>query len=92
MSNRWSNQPRPAMSGRHDPTAEQALAFQSRVLLRDFQQQRAVEQTATIERVLAILVAELRRRRAGAQWQPSALWRAMHCYGITEADVRRAAR
>lgn len=27
MSNRWSNQPRPATSGRHDPTPEQALAF-----------------------------------------------------------------
>ena len=92
MANRWSNQPRPAMGGRHDPTAEQALAFQSRVLLRDFQQQRAVEQTATIERVLAILADEYQRRRAGAQWQPSALWRAMHCYGVTEADVRRAAR
>ena len=92
MSNRWSNQSRGAMSGRHDPTAEQALAFQSRVLLRDFQQQRAIDQTATIERVLAILVAEELRRRAGAQLQPSALWRAMHCYGITEADVRRAAR
>lgn len=92
MTNRWSNQPRPAMSGRHDPTAEQALAFQSRVLLRDFQQQRAIDQTATIERVLAILAAEYKRRRAGTQWQPSALWRAMHCYGITEADVRRAAR
>ena len=92
MANHWSNQSRGAMSGRHDPTAEQALAFQSRVLLRDFQQQRAIDQTATIERVLAILVAELRRRRAGAQWQPSALWCAMHCYGVTEADVRRAAR
>ena len=67
MSNSWLNRPRPAMSGRHDPTAEQAMAFQ-------------------------ILAAELRRRRAGAQWQPSALWRAMHCYGMTEADVRRAAR
>ena len=92
MTNRWSNQPRPAMSGRHDPTAEQALAFQARVLLRDFQQQRAIDQTATIERVLAILAAEYKRRRAGAQGQPSALWRAMRCYGITEADVRRAAR
>lgn len=92
MSNRWSNQPRPATSGRHDPTPEQALAFQTRTLMRDFQQQRGRDQTATIERVLAILVAELRRRRVGAQWQPSALWRAMRCYGITEADVRRAAR
>ena len=91
MSNRWSNQPRPATSGRHDPTPEQALAFQTRTLMRDFQQQRGRDQTATIERVLAILVAEL-RRRAGAQLQPSALWRAMHCYGMTEADVRRAAR
>ena len=92
MSNSWLNRPRPAMSGRHDPTAEQAMAFQSRAIVRDFQQQRASDQTATIERVLAILVAELRRRRVGAQWQPSALWRAMRCYGITEADVRRAAR
>jgi len=92
MSNSWLNRPRPAMSGRHDPTAEQAMAFQSRAIVRDFQQQRAIDQTATIERVLAILVAELRRRRVGAQWQPSALWRAMRCYGITEADVRRAAR
>ena len=92
MSNSWLNRPRPAMSGRHDPTAEQALAFQTRTLMRDFQQQRGRDQTATIERVLAILVAELRRRRVGAQWQPSALWRAMRCYGITEADVRRAAR
>ena len=92
MSNSWLNRPRPAMSGRHDPTAEQAMAFQSRAIVRDFQQQRAIDQTATIERVLAILVAELRRRRVGAQWQPSALWRAMRCYGVTEADVRRAAR
>ena len=67
MANHWSNQSRGAMSGRHDPTAEQALAFQSRVLLRDFQQQRAIDQTATIERVLAILVAELRRRDAWAR-------------------------
>ena len=92
MSNSWLNRPRPAMSGRHDPTAEQAMAFQSRAIVRDFQQQRAIDQTAAIERVLAILAAELRRRRAGAQWQPSALWCAMHCYGVTEADVRRAAR
>ena len=92
MANSWSNQSRGAMSGRHDPTAEQAMAFQSRAIVRDFQQQRAIDQTATIERVLAILAAEYKRRRAGTQWQPSALWRAMHCYGITEADVRRAAR
>lgn len=92
MSNSWLNRPRPAMSGRHDPTAEQAMSFQSRAIVRDFQQQRGRDQTATIERVLAILAAEYRRRRVGAQWQPSALWRAMHCYGITEADVRRAAR
>lgn len=67
MSNRWSNQPRPATSGRHDPTPEQALAFQTRTLMRDFQQQRGRDQTATIERVLAILVAELRRRDAWAR-------------------------
>ena len=91
MSNRWSNQPRPATSGRHDPTPEQALAFQTRTLMRDFQQQRGRDQTATIERVLAILVAELRRRRVGAQWQPSALWRVMAVYGLNEADIRRAA-
>ncbi len=92
MANRWSNQPRPAMGGRNDPTAEQALSFQARAIIRDLRMQRGTDQTATIGRVLAILAAEYRRRRAGAQGQPSALWCAMGCYGITEADVRRAAR
>lgn len=91
MANRWSNQPKPAMGGRNDPTAEQATAFQARAIIRDLRMQRGPDQTATIERVLAILAAEY-RRRAGAQGQPSALWCAMGCYGITEADVRRAAR
>ena len=92
MSNRWSNQPKPAMGGRNDPTAEQATAFQARAIIRDLRMQRGPDQTATSERVLAILADEYKRRRAGAQGQASALWRAMHCYGVTEADVRRAAR
>mgnify|MGYP000908426470 CR=1 FL=1 len=92
MSNRWSNQSRGAMSSRVVPTAEQATAFQARAIIRDLRMQRGTDQTATIGRVLAILAAEYRRRRAGAQGQPSALWCAMGCYGITEADVRRAAR
>lgn len=88
---RWETQPT-RMSGRHDPTPAQAAGFQARVIRRDLAAQRPADQSATIRRALALLVAELRRRRAGLQAQPSALWQCMDCYGITEADVRRVAR
>ena len=77
------------MSGRHDPTAEQAMAFQSRALLRDFQQQRAYRPDRH-DRARPPSWRPKYKRRAGAM-ATSALWRAMHCYGVTEADVRRAA-
>ena len=90
---RWER-PATRMSGRHDPTPEQARRFQQRVIAADVAAQRPTDQRATIARVLGLLAAELHRRRAGLQCQHSALWQVMHCYGITETedDVRRAAR
>ena len=71
-------------------TPEQARNFQRRAIAAEFAAQPPSGQRETIARVLGLLAAELRRRRAGLQYQPSALWQAMACYGITEADVRRA--
>ena len=46
-------------------------------------------QRETIARVLGLLAAELRRRRAACSTSRRQQWQAMACYGITEADVRR---
>jgi hypothetical protein len=91
MTNRWSNQPRPAMSGRHDPTPAAAAAFQAAALTHDLAAQAPACRRATVARARAILIAEERRHRAGLQAQRSALWRVMAVYGLNEADIRRAA-
>ena len=70
MANRWSNQPRrPWAVGTTDCRA--ALAFQSRASsARLSAASAAVEQTATIERVLAILADEYQRRRGNRAVAP----------------------
>ena len=65
---------------------------QSAAIAAELAQQPAAKRAETQARALAILADELRRRRAGTQHQPSALWQARATYGITLADIEAAAQ
>lgn len=60
---------------------------QSAAIAAELAQQPPSKRGETQARALAILADELRRRHAGKQQHPSALWQARETYGITLADI-----
>lgn len=89
---KWDSQPRSASRGRHDYTAADALPLQCAAIRAEFDAQPPARQRETLDRVLALLVDELRRREAGHQRQYSALWKSMAAWGFTEHLVRLEAQ
>ncbi len=89
---KWDSQPRAAARGRHDYNAVDALPIQCASIRAEFDAQPASRQRETLDRVLGLLVDELRRREAGQQRTPSALWKSMGAWGFTEHLVRLEAR
>lgn len=89
---KWDTTPRAAGHGRHEYSAESALPLQCRAIRAEFDAQSPARQRETLDRVLALLVDELRRREAGQQRTPSALWKSMAAWGFTEHLVRLEAR
>ena len=82
------------MSGskRHDYSAEDSLPLQQSAIRAEFAAQPPARRRETLDRVLSLLVDELRRREAGQQRTPSALWKSMAAWGFTEHLVRLEAR
>ena len=89
---KWDSQPRAAARGRHDYSAEDALSLQQSAIRAEFNAQPPARQRETLDRALSLLVDELRRREAGQQRTPSALWKSMAAWGFTEHLVRLEAK